>query len=182
MSNKGMTLSVRVTGTLSEFVSSAVGDEGPYENTSEYVRDLIRRDKERRDQELFERLKAELQIAFAGILAIVVLQGTLDIDRVSVMPFDQVAVVAVHRPHQIGERSQQALGQAPAKSRGFLRQLQGKVRECATMTGAFANEQGLHQRNQLSPVFCRFYVPYNVRFLIHYKTLYITVLWRFQLI
>lgn len=65
MSNKGMTLSVRVTGTLSEFVSSAVGDEGPYENTSEYVRDLIRRDKERRDQELFERLKAELQIAFA---------------------------------------------------------------------------------------------------------------------
>jgi hypothetical protein len=68
------------------------------------------------------------------------------------MPFDQVALVAVHCPHQIGERSQQALGQAPAKSSRFLRQLQGKAREYASMTGAFANEQGLHQRNQLSPV------------------------------
>jgi putative addiction module CopG family antidote len=60
-----MTLSVRVTGALSDFVSSAVGDDGPYENTSEYVRDLIRRDKERHEQEGFERLKAELQVAFA---------------------------------------------------------------------------------------------------------------------
>ncbi|HEV2595229.1 MAG TPA: addiction module antitoxin [Sphingomicrobium sp.] len=60
-----MTLSVRVTGALSDFVSSAVGKEGPYENTSEYVRDLIRRDKERHEQEDFERLKAELQVAFA---------------------------------------------------------------------------------------------------------------------
>lgn len=65
MPSKGMTLSVRVNGSLSEFVSAAVGDEGHYENTSEYVRDLIRRDKERQEQELFERLKAELQIAFA---------------------------------------------------------------------------------------------------------------------
>jgi antitoxin ParD1/3/4 len=65
MMSRPMTLSVRVTGALSDFVSSAVGDEGPYENTSEYVRDLIRRDKERHEQEDFERLKAELQVAFA---------------------------------------------------------------------------------------------------------------------
>jgi antitoxin ParD1/3/4 len=32
---------------------------------SEYVRDLIRRDKERKDTEAFERLKAELTHAFA---------------------------------------------------------------------------------------------------------------------
>jgi Arc/MetJ-type ribon-helix-helix transcriptional regulator len=60
-----MTLSVRVAGVLSEFVSAAISDDGPYENTSEYIRDLIRRDKERQDHEMFERLKAELQLAFS---------------------------------------------------------------------------------------------------------------------
>ena len=46
----------------------------------------------------------ELQVAFARVLAIVVFEGTLDIDRMSVVPFDQVTVVAVHRPHEVGER------------------------------------------------------------------------------
>ena len=46
----------------------------------------------------------ELQIAFAGVLAIIVFEGTLDIDRMSVVPFDQVTVVAVHRPHEVGKR------------------------------------------------------------------------------
>lgn len=35
------------------------------ENVSEYIRDLIRRDKERAEKEAFERLKAELALAFA---------------------------------------------------------------------------------------------------------------------
>ena len=63
---KEMTLSVRMTGPLSEFVAETVGDDGPYENSSEYVRDLIRRDKERRDAQAFDRLKAELALAFAA--------------------------------------------------------------------------------------------------------------------
>jgi hypothetical protein len=33
---------------------------------SEYIRDLIRRDKERAERESFERLKAELTQAFAA--------------------------------------------------------------------------------------------------------------------
>ena len=37
-----------------------------YENISEYVRDLIRRDKERAEREAFDRLKAELTRAFAA--------------------------------------------------------------------------------------------------------------------
>jgi antitoxin ParD1/3/4 len=65
MSNP-MTLNVRVSGVLSEFVASNVGDEGAYENVSEYVRDLIRRDKERMEADRFERLKAELTAAFAA--------------------------------------------------------------------------------------------------------------------
>ena len=60
------TMTVRIGSTLSEFVAGKVGDDGPYENVSEYVRDLIRRDKERGESEAFERLKAELTHAFAA--------------------------------------------------------------------------------------------------------------------
>ena len=51
---------------LSDFVSANVGDDGFYENVSEYIRDLIRRDKERAEAEAFNRLKAELTHAFAA--------------------------------------------------------------------------------------------------------------------
>jgi len=60
-----MTLNVRVSGALGEFVGANVGDDGAYENVSEYVRDPIRRDKERTEAERFDRLKAELIRAFA---------------------------------------------------------------------------------------------------------------------
>jgi putative addiction module CopG family antidote len=63
--SKSMTLNVRVGGALGEFVAANVGDDGAYENVSEYVRDLIRRDKERVEAEGFARLKAELVAAFA---------------------------------------------------------------------------------------------------------------------
>lgn len=60
------TMTVRIGSALSEFVAGKVGDDGPYENVSEYVRDLIRHDKERAETEAFERLKAELTHAFAA--------------------------------------------------------------------------------------------------------------------
>lgn len=60
-----MTLNVRVTGLLGEHVADNVGEYGRYENVSEYVRDLIRRDLERVEEERFVALKAELQRAFA---------------------------------------------------------------------------------------------------------------------
>lgn len=60
------TMTVRVSGELSDFVSANVGDTGSYENISEYIRDLIRRDMERSEREAFERLKAELTRAFAA--------------------------------------------------------------------------------------------------------------------
>jgi antitoxin ParD1/3/4 len=62
---KPMNLNVRLTGALSEFVAGNVGQEGAYDNVSEYVRDLIRRDKARAEATAFERLKAELDLAFA---------------------------------------------------------------------------------------------------------------------
>jgi putative addiction module CopG family antidote len=60
------TLTVRLGGPLSDFVAANVGENGSYENISEYIRDLIRRDKERADVEAFKRLKAELTHAFAA--------------------------------------------------------------------------------------------------------------------
>ncbi len=60
------TMTVRLGGTLSDFVADNVGENGAYENVSEYIRDLIRRDKERVESDAFLRLKAELQHAFAA--------------------------------------------------------------------------------------------------------------------
>jgi len=60
------TLTVRIHGALSDFVAENVGENGSYEDMSEYVRDLIRRDKERTEKEAFDRLKAELMLAFAA--------------------------------------------------------------------------------------------------------------------
>ena len=54
-----MTPNVRIGGALGDFVATNVGDQGAYENVSEYVRDLIRGDKERTEAEQFDRLKAE---------------------------------------------------------------------------------------------------------------------------
>ena len=63
---KPMTLNVRVGGTLSDFVAANVGEHGAYDNVSEYVRDLIRKDKREAEELAAERLKAELQRAFAA--------------------------------------------------------------------------------------------------------------------
>lgn len=64
--SKSMTLNVRISGPLGDFVAGNVGEAGTYENVSEYVRDLIRKDKERAEREAFARLQAELGVAFAA--------------------------------------------------------------------------------------------------------------------
>jgi Arc/MetJ-type ribon-helix-helix transcriptional regulator len=60
------TMTVRISGALSDFVAANVGENGSYENVSEYIRDLVRRDKERMEKEAFGRLKTELAHAFAA--------------------------------------------------------------------------------------------------------------------
>lgn len=60
------TMTVRLNSRLADAVAANVGENGAYENVSEYVRDLIRRDMERMDLEAFERLKAELKLAFSA--------------------------------------------------------------------------------------------------------------------
>ncbi|MBR9814726.1 addiction module antitoxin [bacterium] len=60
------TMTVRLNERLSEFVANNVGKSGSYENVSEYMRDLIRRDQQRVEQEAFERLRAELTQAYSA--------------------------------------------------------------------------------------------------------------------
>ncbi len=59
------TMTVRLSGTLSDVVAQNVGEGGSYENVSEYIRDLIRQDNNRTEKQHFERLQAELDLAFA---------------------------------------------------------------------------------------------------------------------
>ncbi len=64
--SRGMTMTVRLNGTLSEFVASEGRRAGRLRDISEYVRDLIRRDEARLEQAMEERLRIELAHAFAA--------------------------------------------------------------------------------------------------------------------
>jgi len=59
------TMTVRLGGRRINIITTNVSETGSYENVSEYIRDLIRRDKERTEAAAFDRLKAELKRAFA---------------------------------------------------------------------------------------------------------------------
>ena len=60
------TMTVRVSGALGDHVAANVGEGGSYENVSEYIRDLIRRDKERAEEGKLEQLRTELRHAFTA--------------------------------------------------------------------------------------------------------------------
>jgi hypothetical protein len=77
--------------------------------------------------------RLQLQFALFGLGAVVVPERALDIDRVRIVPLDQVAVVAVHRPHETGEGADHAVRQAVAQARRPGRQLDRKVREARAM-------------------------------------------------
>jgi antitoxin ParD1/3/4 len=61
-----MNLNVRLAGSLKRHVSNAVSADGAYENVSEYVRHLIRKDLEHTERLALESVKAELQLAFSA--------------------------------------------------------------------------------------------------------------------
>lgn len=60
-----MNLNVRISGSLKDYVTREISS-GAFETSSEFVRDLIRRDKEQADEKKFQHLKAELQKAFSA--------------------------------------------------------------------------------------------------------------------
>jgi len=59
-----LNLNLRIRGALRDHVSREL-DSGVYENVSEYVRALIRRDQQLTEQMAFEKMKTHLQADFA---------------------------------------------------------------------------------------------------------------------
>ena len=59
-----LSINVRVSGTLKRHVEVTT-TQGDYESVSEYVRELIRRDKATREEAAFQAVKTQLQVAFA---------------------------------------------------------------------------------------------------------------------
>jgi len=65
----------------------------------------------------------DLQVSFMRVRTILVSQSALDVHRMRVVAFDQVGIIAVHRPDQLGERFQDTGGQARSKSCRLLGQI-----------------------------------------------------------
>lgn len=61
---KSMSVNVRISGALRDHVEQTTS-EGDYESVSEYVRDLIRKDKAWREKQAFANVKGRLKKAFA---------------------------------------------------------------------------------------------------------------------
>lgn len=51
---------VKITGKLEAFTRHQIGDNGLYETTSEYLRDLIRQDMQRKENKAWEDLREAL--------------------------------------------------------------------------------------------------------------------------
>ena len=61
---KSLSVNVRISGALREHVERTT-TEGDYESVSEYVRDLIRKDKAKQEDVAFQNVKSRLKAAFA---------------------------------------------------------------------------------------------------------------------
>jgi hypothetical protein len=108
------------------------------------------------------RLGLELEVAPARIGAVVVFQGALDVDRVGVVPLDQIAVITVRRTHEIRQRGHHADRQAAAESGGLGGKLDSEIDDLAALARALADQQRFHQADRLAAVLGR---P-NVRLLV----------------
>lgn len=89
-------------------------------------------------------LSFELKVAFMSIRAIIVFQGTFDIDGMSIVTFDEIAVIAVHRSHEISERRANARSETAAETRSFASKVNRQIGQRASVGRAFRDEQGLH--------------------------------------
>jgi antitoxin ParD1/3/4 len=59
-------VNVRFTGILKKFVEQRTAGEGLYSSASEYIRDLVRRDYERSEEERWDALHHELKLSMAA--------------------------------------------------------------------------------------------------------------------
>jgi hypothetical protein len=78
----------------------------------------------------------ELQVPPVLVPAVVFAHRALDVDRVSRVAFDQVRVVAVHRPNQIGQRPDDSIRQAAPQPRPRGGQLERDIVQGRSRVGA----------------------------------------------
>jgi hypothetical protein len=108
-------------------------------------------------------LGLELEVALASVAAIVILQGSFNIDRMGIVSLDEVGVIAVHRPHEGSQGTKKACRKTASESCRFLRQVQGQVQEFGAVARPFADQHGFHECGIFVSVL-QFYVRFCVRF------------------
>lgn len=87
----------------------------------------------------------ELQVTLLGIGAVIVMESALDIDRVRVVAFNQVAVITVHGPDERGQRRRNLIRQAAAECNGARGQIEGEIVQLAPVRRVLADHQRLEQ-------------------------------------
>jgi hypothetical protein len=122
------------------------------------------------------RLRLKLEIALFRISAVVVLERPLDIDRVRVVAFDEIAVVAIHRSDEIGERPDDAGWKATAKARRLGGEIDRKVSKRPPMVRLLVDEQGLHRGHQFMTIGSLRDVRFYVLFVSYHNAIYIIIL------
>jgi hypothetical protein len=99
------------------------------------------------------RFGLKLKIALLPVLAVVFFKGAFDIDRMSFVALDEVAVIAIHRANEVRERSPHGLRQTAPEPRGLGGKLDRQVHQHCAMPRVRSDRHRFHQPCRLAPVF-----------------------------
>jgi hypothetical protein len=138
-------------------LDDALGTDGPAHGQAAVVDPLL---------DGHVRLGLDLKVPFIPILAVVVLERTFDVDRVGVVAFNQIRVVAAHGAHEACERYLHRARQAAAEPRRLLGELERQVVQipAPAVARVVRNEKRLHRRDGfVSIIHVRSYVRCRVQ-------------------
>jgi hypothetical protein len=107
-------------------------------------------------------LASSWKIAPVRIGAVVVLQRALDIEWVRVTPLDQIAVIAIHCPHEVGKGRAHPSGQAAPEAGAFCCEVERQIDEGTAMPGLFCEQHRAHEAHRLPAIEDRFHVRFYV--------------------
>ena len=68
------------------------------------------------------------------------------------MACDQIAVVAIHRAHEIGEGGNNSRWQTATEASRFPCEVHREVGKLSAMPGTFGDKQGFHQRDGFASI------------------------------
>ena len=85
-------VNVRITGKLKRFIEEQVSSNGLYESTSEYVRDLIRRDYQRQEERKWNWLMDQLRPG-------------MEADESEFVPLDPEEIIKAAKKEKVGHAS-----------------------------------------------------------------------------